>query len=788
MIHRILYICFLTISLSLQAQKHTCKGIITSSGETIAMATVQLKGNQELKGAISDRDGAFTIENIPSGTYVLRVSHVGYKTYEKSLSIGDQDKKMLHITLEEDVLNLDQVVVSGTRYGRERSESPVIVNVIKSENFQASQSMALSEGISYQPGVRVETNCQNCGFTQVRLNGLEGGYSQILINSRPVFSALNSVYGLDQIPTNIIERVEIVRSGGSALYGSNAIAGTINIITRDPIMNTWQVSGNLGSINGTSPDRTLNANGSWVSDDLMKGITVYGMVRDRDSYDANEDGFTELVQLENNTLGAKAFLRPNKRSKITLDINAIKEYRRGGDRLDLAPEFTDITEELEHRTIFSGATYDLYSKDEQTKYSLYLSSQYTQRDSYYGGLGGGRTAADSLLASNAYGDTEDLALVGGIQVSREFKTGDMLVVGIENQYSDVKDNIPGYQRVIDQQVQSLGVFGQYEWKPWDRFTALLGVRYDLTQVDGIYQVGDILREVSVNTNVLSPRLTLMYNFTPDIQFRGGYARGFRASQAFNEDLHISSVGGEPQFVILSEELDKEVSDAFTASVSLTKYLGNTEASLLIEGFYTQLNNPFTIVSTGSVLSNGSILEEVRNGTGAQVYGSNFELSVAPSPKILLQAGGTWQTSTYKDDQVLYEPENGNVEDPIITTSEFVRNPNIYGYLAYNWTPNDHWVFDVTGNFTGSMIVPRVINESGLLDLVDSQSFWDMNIKISHRIQLKKDINLEISTGVQNIFDSFQSDFDIGPTRDSDYIYGPARPRTYFFGVKIGNIP
>jgi outer membrane receptor for ferrienterochelin and colicins len=127
------------------------------------------------------------------------------------------------------------VVVSGTRYEQDRVNNPVVVNVLDDKLLNATQSIAISEGLNFQPGVRVETNCQNCGFTQVRLNGLEGAYSQILINSRPIFSALNSVYGLDQIPANIVEQVEVVRSGGSALYGSNAIGGTINIITKEPV-------------------------------------------------------------------------------------------------------------------------------------------------------------------------------------------------------------------------------------------------------------------------------------------------------------------------------------------------------------------------------------------------------------------------------------------------------------------------------------------------------------------------------------------------------------------------
>src|SRR5690606_3335822 len=141
----------------------------------------------------------------------------------KTTLTSEQQIQPIHIRLLEDNLNLNEVVVSATRYGLDRREAPVVVNVLGPKLFNATQSVAMSETLAYQPGVRVENNCQNCGFSQVRLNGLEGAYSQILINSRPVFSALNSVYGLDQIPTSMIDRIEVVRSGGSALFGANAI-------------------------------------------------------------------------------------------------------------------------------------------------------------------------------------------------------------------------------------------------------------------------------------------------------------------------------------------------------------------------------------------------------------------------------------------------------------------------------------------------------------------------------------------------------------------------------------
>ncbi len=769
-----------------QEQPSSVSGQIASNSEPVAFATVGLVGTPF--GTNSDGQGNFEIINVPAGSYTLQVSATGFRTYRQKVELKASTPTEQHIQLTEDLLNLDEIVVSGTRYAYDRANAPVVVHVVDNKLLNATQSIAISEGLNYQPGVRVETNCQNCGFTQVRLNGLEGAYSQILINSRAVFSALNNVYGLDQIPTNIVEQIEVVRGGGSALYGSNAIAGTINIITKEPVENTWEIGSNTALISGDALDQTLSYNGSIVSESLQSGVTFYGMNRHRDSYDANGDGFTELVQLKNNVLGAKAFVKPGDQSKLSLDFSALTEYRRGGDRLDLAPHFTDITEELKHDTFFGGLNYELWSQNSRNKAMLYASVQNTERDSYYGGLGGGRTSADSLLASNAYGLTTDLAIVTGMQYNRYLTNDDVITLGVESQNYDTDDEIKGYNRLIDQQVNTIGFFGQYEWKPIARFTTLLGARYDLSDVNGSYAIDNIQRTIDTNIGVFSPRISVMYRLNQNIRLRGGYARGFRAPQAFNEDLHISSVGGEPLFVILSEELDKETSDAITGSVSYTKNMGLAQVNMLFEGFYTQLHNPFTRVSTGSVLPNGSILEEVRNGEGATVAGMNFEAAYSPSRKLVVQLGGTLQKTSYQEPQVLFEPEGAPAEgENTVVVDEFTRSPNLYGYLTSDYNLSDAFQFDITATYTGSMIVPRIVSESGFMDLIDSRSFLDMNIKASYHLDVNNDFQLELSGGVKNVFNSYQPEFDQGPGRDSDFIYGPAAPRSLFFSVKIGKL-
>lgn len=771
-------VTLLFIFISFISYGQTISGEITNTkGEPIPFASVFLEGVN--KGTVTDNEGNYTLENILPGVYEIKVRYLGYITTNEKVILTVHQFLKKNFILKEDALYLDDVVVTGTRNIQDRKNNPVIVGVIDNKLLRATQSVAISDGLNYNPGVRVETNCQNCGFTQVRLNGLEGAYSQILINSRPIFSALNSVYGLDQIPANIVERIEVVRGGGSALYGSNAIAGTVNIITREPVENNWEISSNTAIIDGDALDQTFNINGTIVNEALTNGVSVYGMRRNRDSYDADADGYTELVELHNTVFGAKAFFKPSDLSKITIDLSALEEYRRGGDQLDLAPHFTNITEALDHNTVFGGVTYDQWNSSETGKWSFYSSTQKTKRDSYYGGLGGSTDVNDFELAANSYGFTEDFSFIGGLQYNHYYKR-DLLVVGFENQTYSTRDEIAGFNRLVDQNVNTNGVFSQYEWKPNNAFTALLGVRYDISNIDGKYNVGNQHRTADVNLGVLSPRFSLLYKATDDMRFRAGYGRGFRAPQAFNEELHVSSAAGDQVISILSDHLDKEISDTFTASINFTKTTNLAQINFLLEGFYTKLTDPFTTIGTGSI--GDIILEEVINGEGATVSGFNFEAGYSPSEKFTFQLGGTLQQTGFDEAQELFN--NGSNR---VVVKEFVRNPNLYGYFTSYYNISDSFKIDVTGTYTGAMIVPRIIGSDGFVDLVDSDPFIDVNLKATYHFDLVEGLEVEISSGFRNIFNSYQSEFDQGPERDSTFIFGPAAPRSIFFGVKIGNL-
>lgn len=733
----------------------TITGRVFGPDGAVAYARVTLGTNS---GAHTDTTGGFSIESRKFNRQTLQVRALGYEPFDTLLDVRAASRIELSIRLKEAPLSTETMVVSGARYEMSRKASPVVVNVIDDQIFNATQSVSLAEGISFTPGLRLETNCQNCGFTQVRMNGLGGAYSQILINNRPIFSALTGVYGLDMMPANMIDRVEVVRGGGSSLYGANAIAGTINIITKDPVNNTWQAGTNLGLINGEHADHVINANASLVSDDLSSGLNVYGMFRNRDAYDANGDEFTEITAMENNTFGVGGFFKPSERSRVSVDAFTMQEYRRGGNNLERPPHEADIAEELRHRILGGNINYEQYTANMKHKFSAYVSGQFVDRDSYYG-------AGQDL---DAYGTTDDETFVAGAQHTfmsdSSFWNGFAVTTGAEYQHNAVTDRMLGYERLIDQTVDVFGMYAQVDLPLTRRLRALAGVRVD---------EHNLLDELAFN-----PRFNLKYDFGGGLQARAGYAVGYRAPQAFDEDLHIASVGGEAQLIQLSDELEAERSQSLNASLDYTLRKNRFYLNVLFEPFYTRLVDAFALEETEPDPEGNMILLKT-NGEGATVAGFSLTGRFAWEKSITLDAGATMQEARY-DDPVAWSDESGAAEDRIL------RAPDLYGYFVATYDYRNTVQFSISGNYTGPMLVPRFAGYVAEDVLVASDPFFELNLKAAYKINLGNVVGMKIYAGCQNILNAYQPEFDRGPERDAGFIYGPSRPITPFFGIVFGN--
>ena len=750
--------CALCINLNAQS-RHTDANLVghvldAATGEHLPFVTIQLQGTSI--GAVSGASGHFLLTNLPVGETTITFSMVGYQTVEASLLLEEGKTCEINIAMEEESLLIDQVVVTANKYETKKREATTIVNVISPLLIESTASNTMSDVLDFQTGVRVEMSCQNCGVPQLRINGLEGQYTQLMMDSRPIFSSLASVYGLEQIPAGMVDRVEVVRGGGSALYGSNAIGGVVNIITKEPVRNSLNISQNSQIVGGKAWDSNTNLNGSFVTSDSKIGVFLFGVLRQREAYDRDDDGFSEIPSLNSATLGMRSYFKTSDYSKLTLEYHHVTEARRGGNNLDRPEHEADIAESLRHNIDAGNLRWDYYSPDERHYATAYSSLQHIGRNSYFG------TAQDL----NAYGASDDITAVVGGQYRYHmfnclFLPAD-LSAGVEYQYNRLRDQIMGYGRDIRQNVHLYGGYVQNEWKNKD-VSFLLGLRGE--------------KHSMLKRPIFSPRANVRYTPIKEIVLRATYASGYRAPQTYDEDLHVGAVGGEVSLIQLSDSLLPEMSHSVSASIDWAKKIGSWESNVTLEGFFTQLNDVFSLVENGHDAL-GNLLLLRTNEKGARVMGLNVEGKVAYKSMFVFQLGYTYQQSRYIE--AVTWSENPN----IAPQKRMFRTPDHYGYFMATVEPVRDFTINVNGKLTGPMLIQHFAGYVAEDEEVISPTFFDMGIKWAYEIPLYRLYSLEINAGVKNIFDSFQRDIDKGIDRDAGYIYGPSLPRTYFFGLNF----
>lgn len=818
-------VIFLLSSIMLCAQSNggsvTGTVVDKSTKEPITHVQVFVKGTTI--GTTTDANGNYTLRGVPKGPQVVVAKFMGYSTCEEKVHIQSGAARHLDLYLSEEVFSLDGVVVSANRNETLRRQAPSLVTVLSSDLFIKTNSTNLTQGLKFQPGLRVEDNCQNCGFNQVRINGLEGAYSQILIDSHPIFSALAGVYGLEQLPANMVERVEVIRGGGSALFGSNAVGGVINVITKEPLRNYAEISHSTMSFNHNKGwggcQNTTQFNGSILTEDRKAGVMIFGQHNYRPGQDLDADTFTELPNLRNRSLGFRSYYKTGTYSKVTLEYHSMQEYRRGGDRLDMPPFEARIAEYLQHYINGGSLRYDQGFADGKDFYSLHVSAQDVQRRSYYGGGDYTKDLLDPLLSSpnsqaykdaftslTSYGTTKGVDVQSGGMYRHTFGEHWDLTLGAEYSHGQLDDRSGYRPEKIDQSTSTWSQYDQLEYKT-DRFSALIGGRLDWVR---LYQ------NQALYINPLfcvSPRANVRYNPLKDLSFRLSYSEGFRAPQYFDEDLHVELAGGTPISRVLSPNLKEERSRSLSASFDWYYRADSWQFNLMGEGFSTFISNQFkpSDIEKSTAGEERTIRTIYNDKEGiSKVYGVNLEGRIAYKNLCDLQLGGTWQRSLYGTPYTPIE-EDSKTGQKAITVKEYLRTPNLYGYFVATAHPTEHFAINLSGTFTGNMqvvheaygadvpqdkiasdgsfdFVQEGMSYKGLAEghatLVRTPSFFDMDLKLSHDFHLGSTMVIELNAGIQNMFNSYQSDFDKGPGRASTYVYGPMLPRRIFVGTKI----
>lgn len=754
----VLVICFCSIEIQAKEDKNaSVEGHVLDSKtkEPIPYAAVAIEGTH--LGTSTDEEGNFMFRQLKTGHYVFVVTCIGYKTERMEAEVIQGQTNHIHIELAPASTYLDEFVVSANRNETNRKDAPVIVNVLSEKQFEKNNAQDLVQTLGYQSGVRVEYNCQNCGFPQVRINGLDGPYTQLLIDSKPVMSALSGVYGLEQIPVNMVERVEVMKGGGSALFGANAIAGTINIITKEPsspslnIGSTFDVTDNNFSAN-------FNSNGAILSKDRRFGASFYQTFRKRTPYDRDNDGFSEIGSLNNHSFGTKLFYNINPKNKINIEYHTTNESRRGGNKFDEQPHKSDICEMTEHLINAITANYDYISTDGKHRINVYSSVQHIDRDSYYG----------SEQDPNAYGKTNDITFLAGAMANHHIEhllfSKATLTYGIEHHTNSLKDEVKAYSILHEQDVHTFGGYFQSEWTS-KHFNVLIGARLDKHNL--------------LKNPVFVPRINFLYKPSTNLQLRASYSSGYRAPQAYEEDFHVTQVGGLSLRTQLAKNLRPEYSNSFSLSSDYYFPINkNWQANILLEGFYTILDDVFATRIISEDLSTNTLTQERYNASGADVAGVSLTAKLAYKEIMVFSLGYNIQSNKYK------QTENWSEDPSVEGTDYLLRSPEDYGFFGFDFTAIRNTNINLSGIYTGRMRVPHYAGYIEKDRLEITPRFFDINISLSYDIETGKETLLQVKCGVNNIFDSFQNDFDKGVYRDAGYIYGPTQPRTFYAGLKF----
>lgn len=690
----------------------------------------------------TDESGCFEIDRIPAGRYHVEVYAPGYMDHVSGPMNFDQDRKNQAIILIKKIEK--EIVVTATRTPKLYAETPVKTEIITMQDIQKRPAVNLADALTQTTGVRVENDCQNCNFTQVRVNGMEGKYTQILIDGSPVISAMTGVYGLEQIPVEMLDRIEIIKGGGSALYGGNAVAGVINVITKEP----QEVNGTLKLFQeaiARNPYTNLSFHSSLVSKDMNTKAFLFAHYQDRDPVDLNGDGFSELGTISGTSFGLNMYHYFEKQGgKIKLGFFRIFEERRGGDLFDQPPHEANTAEWI--KTDQLGLTSEWnHSLTERTHYQLSFSLVDAKRNTYYG----------SHQDANAYGTTRNPLLFANVQLNHQAGSH-VFSLGAQHKRDRIKDIATGYDRIIEETYGETGAFLQDDFKVSKVVSLLTGVRLN--------------KHTALERFIVTPRLSVLLNASKDLTFRTSFSTGFRAPQVFDEDLHITQVGGEGMMVTNSSDLKEERSFSVSTGFDYGKQVGRNLFRFSAEGFFTGLANTF-ILHEIDPIENARVFERI-NGSGAKVYGFSVEVGSMLGTALSFTSGWTFQRSK------LDEPE------PDFLSREFFRTPGFYGFAGLSYRKENLVNVDVSFEYTGSMKAPHYSGyiEADRLEATDP--FSVLSVKLQKLVRLSGNWRVNVFVGGHNLSNSYQRDLDLGIDRDSGYVYGPAKPRSFYAGFEF----
>ena len=554
-----LKIFLLIFSITCNSQNNSLAGKISDGLENLSYVNIYIQ-NTKL-GTSSNEDGYYQIKNIPSGTYKIVVSSLGYKTKTTEITFNknENEKIIQNFSLVSDN-SLDEIVVSGNLRPVSKSASSVPVDVYSKSFFKKNPTPSIFESLQNVNGVRPQLNCNVCNTGDIHINGLEGPYTFVLIDGMPIVSGLSTVYGLTGIPQALIQRVEVVKGPASTLYGSEAVGGIINIITKKPSNSPMLF---VDSFSSSWEEINTDIGFKYNLSKKIQGLLGINYFNYQNIIDNNNDNFTDLTLQNRISIFNKLNIERRNNKLFTIAFRYVYEDRWGGEtNWNKSFRGTDL---VYGESIYTSRweTFGTYELPTTENIRLQFSANGHRQDSFYG--------TDSYKA-------DQLIAFGQLIYNKKIKKEHDLLFGIAYRYTTYDDNTFATSESDGETnkpsvIHLPGVFLQDEISLTNQHKLLIGARYDYNSLHG---------------TIFSPRVNYKWNSKNNKNIlRFSIGNGFRVANIFTED-HAALSGARE--VVFEGELSPEKS--WNANVNFVKKISinNTLISLDASGFYTHFNN------------------------------------------------------------------------------------------------------------------------------------------------------------------------------------------------------
>jgi outer membrane receptor for ferrienterochelin and colicins len=700
---KIFTIICITLTVITNAQNtFTAKVLDSENAEALIGASLTLKGTTN--GISTDINGLATLTNIPNGEQLISISFIGYQEKYLRLKFPIESSKIHSILLNLSFTEMDEIIIEATRANRTIANLPTRTEVLTDEIDEAAsmEPSKISHLITHSTGIQVQTTAAGSNGAVVRIQGLNGRYTQMLKDGFPLYGGFSGSLDILQIPPLDLRQVEYIKGSASTLYGGGAIAGIINLLTKKSNKDETLLHINLSHIGAKDFNAfTSKRFGKW-------GFTNLASMHIHDPYDADENGFSDIAQVSKFNFNPKLFYNPNKKMELYFGAGMTKENRKGGSMSKIKNEnpntlyFLDEQESSRTTTQFS-ANYKIdNTKTISLKNSISSFDRYINIDEDILGT------SSTTFGGNQLNSFTELNL----NINKEKQNINIGFNALADKFKE--DNLIN-QPLRNQEFNTLGLYVNHLWDVTDKFALESGLRTDKVEAS-------TLNTENGGQSFVLPKISALYKMTPELSIRLGGGMGYRMPSLFSEEAE--PYGYKNVQAVNFKNLVAEESYGTNIDFKYQSTFGTDNVLLSLNQmfFYNVIDNPITLNESNS---SNQFYEQTNDSLLSKGYESQIKLTV---DKFTWFLGYTY-TDAYLEngenkDGLTLTPKHSIKGDLLFVVDNKWRIGWDYDYKSGQFLNNGHKTKSL---FTTGVIVERTVDN--FVIFLNAENFTDVRQSI-----------------------------------------------------------